>query len=135
MFVHSLLPPPPPPSPLPSHFNTSNLTSQPGHKCLPSVEGCGLQHRLSSSEARMQPQPSLPFLKGCGRLSFIRQRIQGGRSKRGTHGVLSPSGELRNMSHDICHGSFSCSIFLSPSLTPLPRTKQYPEITTMRATR
>ena len=30
-----------------------------------------------------------------------------------------PSGELRNTSHDICRGSFSLSVFISPSMTPL----------------
>ena len=34
------------------------------------------------SQARMQPQPPLPFPKGCGRLSLTRRRIRGGRKTR-----------------------------------------------------
>ena len=42
------------------------------------------------SEARMQPEPPLPFLKGCGWLSIARWKIRGGRKTQGTYVMGGP---------------------------------------------
>ena len=97
---------------------SSNLDS--AASLSPPLRDVGSIHIASvPSQARMLSQPPLPFPKGCGRHSLARRRIRGGRKTRGTHEVGCPNGELRNMSHDICRGSFSRSPLPNPSLTPL----------------
>ena len=55
----------------------------------------------------MNPQPPLPFPKGCGRPNLARWRIRGGRKMTGTHEMGGPCSKSRNTSHDVCRGSFS----------------------------
>ena len=107
-----------PPSPSPSSSSTTHVKSPTSPS--PLLKDVGSTSTASApSEARMQPQSPLPFPKGCGRLSLSRRRIRGRREMREAHEVGCPGGKSQNTSHDICRGSFSLSVFISPLLTPL----------------
>ena len=100
-----------PPSPSPSSTTPVQLADEP----LPSIEGCGLDfHQLDSLTSEDTAQPPLPFPKGCGRLSLVRQMIQGGRKTKGAHEVGFDGDALRNTSYNTCRGEFSLSTSYPP---------------------
>ena len=134
-FSSSTTTSPPPLSPSPSPSVPPTSPDHPVASPSPLLRDVGSTSIAAApSQARMQAQPPLPFPKGCGRFSFARRGIWGGRKTRGTHEVGGPGGELRNMSHDICRGSFSLSVFLSltDASYPATRTKRDPDATTLR---
>ena len=108
IFIHSLLPPPPTttlPSPPLSKLPISPVN--PDTSPSPPLRDVGSIHITSaSSEASVSPSPS-PFQRDVGGFTVVRQRIRGGGKTRGPMKCGRPGGELRNTSHDICHGSFS----------------------------
>jgi len=81
-FVHHHLSSTPPPPPLAS----SSPPTSPGDPITspsPLLRDVGsLNIAPAPSQARMLPQPPLPFLKGCGRLSLARWRIRGGKKTK-----------------------------------------------------
>jgi len=107
-----------PPPPLPSLSPPPTSSVDPAASPSPQLRDVGFKNAATvPSQARMNPQPPLPFPKGCGQLMLARWRNQGARRARGTLEVGGPVGELRNTSHDVCRGSCSLFIFPSPSLT------------------
>ena len=52
--------------------------------------------------------------------------IQGGRNMKRIHEMEVPSGELRHVSHDICCGSFSLTIFSFPLTDPAHQDETTP---------
>ena len=72
------------------------------------------------SQARMLPQPPLPFPKGCGRLILARWRNRRGRMMRG--GPIkweAQPGESWNTNHDVYRGSCFFLSFFEPYWTLL----------------
>ena len=80
----------------------------PGHEPLPSIEGCGLiNNALVPSEARTQPQPPLPFSKGCGRLIVARRRNGGWWNTKGAQEVGGRHSESRKRAMTIVFSDLS----------------------------
>ena len=80
IFAHSLLPPQPPSSPLPLPLPPPASRVNPETNPSPLLRDVGSFNTPSApSQARLQPNLPLPFPKGCGRVSFARQRIRGGK--------------------------------------------------------
>ena len=108
----------PPPPPLLHHYHPHPLQPRPSKSLKspsPLLRDVGSTSTSSApSEAKMQAQLPLPFLKECGWFSLTQRRIRGGRKTKGTHEVGSPSGEFWNTSHDTCHGSFLLSTSYPP---------------------
>lgn len=103
--------PPPPPSPLQLPLNHMQW---PGDKPLPSCEGCGLnpQHPGMHEADNSCTHPSGMWVVQPHLTKNLGRRMAWGTGEAGV-----PKGELRSTSHDICCGSFSLSLFSSPSLT------------------
>jgi len=90
-FNFTLLRPPPPllhlsSTPPPPPLASSSPPTSPGDPVTspsPLLRDVGsVNIAPAPSQARMLPQPPLPFLKGCGQLSLARRRTRGGKKTK-----------------------------------------------------
>ena len=109
----------------PHHKSPATTPNNPTASPSPLLRDVGSPTNATApSEARMQPQPPLPFPKGCGRLRFARRRKCGRRKARGDSGSGRPRWCVTKTSDDFGRCSFSFISLPNPlTLNPQPQPR------------
>ena len=126
-----LQPPPPSLAPTPPPTSPGDPVTSPS----PLLRDVGSVNIVTApSQARMLPQPPLPFPEGCGRLTIARRRNRGRRKMREDPESGRPRWYITKTNHDFGRSSFppiplSHSTDLKPTTTATVANKQNPKTT------
>ena len=116
---------PPPPSPSPPPF-IPNLTKPPGHEPLPSIEGCGLNHRQPSATCEDAAGAAPPLCQGMW-AAYRRSTEERGTEK---HEGGPSKWEARVVRHENGPRHLSWPVFSHLSFDPTNELKRTPRMMT-----